>query len=392
MKVNRRRILFIKPGDAIGEYDNVLEPASKFPVYDSGKSYMENILEVAQRSQLMIISFGTRLAYKTYKNQRFLVLPVSLKLNNLFLRAVFKALWQVLIFIVLVCFRPKYVFCVDPGYSLLIPFIYSIIFRSRFFPLLATPVSSLLHTALLRKVQFLMTIKILSSKHTGTILCCSNFTKNESVKYGIKEDKLGLFQQQYNKDFFKKENVRLPIEGDIFKILYVGRISNEEKRVFDLVEIAYRVKNIEPNIKFFVIGDGPDLPELSTRIKTKRLNDTIYLLGYQPSGLIYSYLKTAHVLIITSKYEGLAKVGCEANFAGLPIVSSKCGGISDYLYDDYNGFLVEPGDIKGYVDAIICLYSNKSLLKKFQKNTKRISKRLLTPSETLTDQLRKCLR
>ncbi|MBA7642338.1 D-inositol-3-phosphate glycosyltransferase [subsurface metagenome] len=392
MKVNRYRILFIKPGDAIGEYDNVLEPASKFPVYDSGKSYMENILEVAQRSQLMIISFGTRLAYKTYKNQRFLVLPVSLKLNNLFLRAVFKALWQVLIFIVLVCFRPKYVFCVDPGYSLLIPFIYSIIFHSRFFSLLATPVSSLLHTALLRKVQFLMSIKILGSNHTNTILCCSHFIRNELVKYGIKEHKLSVFPFQYKKDFFKRKNVSLPIEGDVFRILYAGRISNKEKRVFDLVEIAYRVKNIEPNIKFFVIGDGPDLPELSTRIKTKRLNDTIYLLGYQPSGLIYSYLKTADVLIITSKYEGLAKVGCEANFAGLPIVSSKCGGISDYLYDDYNGFLVEPGDMKGYVDAIICLYSNKSLLKKFQKNTKQISKRLLTPSETLTDQLRKCLR
>ena len=392
MKVNRRRILFIKPGDAIGEYDNVLEPASKFPVYDSGKSYMENILEVTQGSQLMVISLGARLAYKTCKNRTFLVLPVSFKLNNLFSRAGFKVLGQVWIFIMLVCFCPKYVFCIGPGYGLLIPFVYSVIFRSQFFPLLANPVSSLFHTGLLRKLQFVMNIKILSSKHTGTILCCSNFTKNESVKYGIKEDKLGLFQQQYNKDFFKKENVRLPIEGDIFKILYVGRISNKEKRVFDLVEIAYRVKNIEPNIKFFVIGGGPDLPELSTRIKTKRLNDTIYLLGYQPSGLIYSYLKTAHVLIITSKYEGLAKVGCEANFAGLPIVSSKCGGISDYLYDDYNGFLVEPGDIKGYVDAIICLYSNKSLLKKFQKNTKQISKRLLTPSETLTDQLRKCLR
>lgn len=387
-----RRIVFIKPGDAIDEYDYVLEHTSKFPVYDSGKPYMKNILEMAEGSQLMVISFGARLAYKTYKNRRFLVLPVLLKLNNLFLRAGFKVLWQVLISIILVCFCPKYVFCIGPGYGLLIPFIYSVIFRSHFFPLLANPVSSLLHTGLLRKVQFAMNIKILSSNHINTILCWSNSIKNELIKYGIKEDKFGVFLPQYNKDFFEKESISLPIGGDIFKILYVGRIDNEQKCVFDLVEIAYRVKNIKPDIKFFIIGDGPDLPELSMRIKTKRLNDTIYLLGYQPSGLIYSYLKTADVLIITSKFEGLAKVGCEATLAGLPIISSKCGGITDYLYDGYNGFLFEPGDIKGYVDAIICLYSNESLLKKLQKNAREIGKRFLAPSETLTDQLRKCFR
>jgi glycosyltransferase involved in cell wall biosynthesis len=387
-----RRIVFIKPGDAIREYDRVLEHASKFPVYDSGKSYMENILEMGQGSQLMVISLGTRLAYKTYKNQRFLVLPVSLKLNNLFLRAGSKVLWQVLIFTVLLRFCPEYVFCIGPGYSLLIPFIYSMIFRSHFSSLLANPVSSLFHAGLLRKVQFAMNIKILSSNHTKTILCRSNFIKNELIKYGIKEHKLGVFLPQYNKDFFKEESIDLPIEGDIFKLLYVGRIDNEQKCVFDLVEIAYRVKNIKPDIKFFIIGDGCGLSELSIRIKTKTLNDTIYLLGYQPSGLIYSYLKTADILIITSKFEGIAKVGFEAILAGLPIISSKCGGITDYLYDGYNGFLVEPGDIKGYVDAIIYLYSNKSLLKKFQKNAEEIKELFLTPSETLANQLRKCLR
>lgn len=392
MQLNIRRIVFIKPGDAIDEYDNVSEHASKFPVYDSGESYMENILEVTQGSQLMVISLGARLAYKTCKNRTFLVLPVSFKLNNLFSRAGFKVLGQVWIFIMLVCFCPKYVFCIGPGYGLLIPFIYSVIFRSQFFPLLANPVSSLFHTGLLRKLQFVMNIKILSSNRTNTIICWSNFVKNELTKYDIKESKVSVFLPRYNKDFFKKQSTDLPIEDDIFKILYVGRVSNEQKRVFDLVEIAHRVKNIEPNIKFFIIGDGPDLPELSMRIKTKRLNDTIYLLGYQPSRLVYSYLKTADVLVITSKFEGLSKVGCEATLAGLPIISSKCGGITDYLYDGSNGFLVEPGDIKGYVDAIICLYSNESLLKKFQKNAKEISKRFLAPSETLSEQLRKCFR
>ena len=392
MPLHMPRVVFIKPGDAIDEYDHVLEHASKFPVYDTGKSYMENILEMAEDSQLMVISFGARLAYKTYKNRRFLVLPVLLKLNNLFLRAGFKALWQVLISIILVCFCPKYVFCIGPGYGLLIPFIYSVIFRSQFFPLLANPVSSLLHTGLLRKVQLVMNIKILSFNHINTILCRSNFIKNELIKYGIKKNKLGVFLPQYKEDFFKKESISCPIGGDVFKILYVGRIDNEQKCVFDLVEIAHRVKDIKLDIKFLIIGDGPDLPELCMRIKTKRLNDTIYLLGYQPSGLIYSYLKTADVLIITSKFEGIVKVGCEATLAGLPIISSKCGGITDYLYDGSNGFLVEPGDIKGYVDAIICLYSNESLLKKFQKNAKEISKRFLAPSETLSEQLRKCFR
>jgi glycosyltransferase involved in cell wall biosynthesis len=47
--------------------------------------------------------------------------------------------------------------------------------------------------------------------------------------------------------------------------------------------------------------------------------------------------------------------------ARLPIIGTNVGAIPDFLQNDWNGILVEPGDIQGIASALIKLLENPDL-------------------------------
>lgn len=57
---------------------------------------------------------------------------------------------------------------------------------------------------------------------------------------------------------------------------------------------------------------------------------------------------------------------------GLPIVTTNVGDICDAVKNNFNGYVIEPGDIKGLCDGIKCLIINKYLWNRFSANSKKI--------------------
>jgi glycosyltransferase involved in cell wall biosynthesis len=56
------------------------------------------------------------------------------------------------------------------------------------------------------------------------------------------------------------------------------------------------------------------------------------------------YLAAADVLVLSSDTEGLPGVVLEAGAAGLPVVATRVGGVTECVADGETGLLVEPGD------------------------------------------------
>ena len=61
----------------------------------------------------------------------------------------------------------------------------------------------------------------------------------------------------------------------------------------------------------------------------------------------------------------------EAMFAGLPIVASNIGGVSDAVIDNETGFLVRSGDIQGLRAKILELIASSDLRKKMGENGRK---------------------
>lgn len=54
----------------------------------------------------------------------------------------------------------------------------------------------------------------------------------------------------------------------------------------------------------------------------------------------------------------------QAMACGLPVVAVKAGGLPDYVFDDINGYCIDPQNKKEFVGKLVELLNNKELAKK----------------------------
>ena len=94
------------------------------------------------------------------------------------------------------------------------------------------------------------------------------------------------------------------------------------------------------NFKTIIIGNGEDFEKIKKEIDDKKLQDDIILAGFVMGAS--KYLKAFDIFILPSLKEGLPYVILEAMNAGLPIVASSVGGLTDLIENEKNGILVPP--------------------------------------------------
>lgn len=140
----------------------------------------------------------------------------------------------------------------------------------------------------------------------------------------------------------------------------IGRIQFVHKGHDVLIEAIAAHQNRLENVKFMIVGDGPDEPLLRSLIAKYNLQDRAILVPWsQDSSYIYSAID---MLIIPSRFEGLPLVMLEAMYYKLPVVASDVDGMAEVLprewlfpYGDRDALLdtllrVKQSDNQNYID------------------------------------------
>jgi glycosyltransferase involved in cell wall biosynthesis len=122
---------------------------------------------------------------------------------------------------------------------------------------------------------------------------------------------------------------------------YVARLVSI-KNLPLFVEVARSVLALLPTAYFLVSGDGPMREALQAMIDGYRLGDHVRLLGFQEN--LPDVYNATDVFLSTSDYEGFGLAIIEAMAAGLPVVSTRVGGVVDPIKDRETGRLCPPGD------------------------------------------------
>jgi glycosyltransferase involved in cell wall biosynthesis len=87
--------------------------------------------------------------------------------------------------------------------------------------------------------------------------------------------------------------------------------------------------------------------------------------------ILSGYHRAADVFVMTSMIETQGLALMEAQAAGLAAVGINAGGTKDLIIDGENGFLVEPGDLDGFVKAIRRLLGDEILRDRMRDATLR---------------------
>lgn len=116
-----------------------------------------------------------------------------------------------------------------------------------------------------------------------------------------------------------------------------------------------------------IFGEGPLEKELSVQIEEVGLQNRIELPGPKPQHEVRAHLAIANVFVMPSVPEAdggmdnLPTVIMEAMATGLPVVSTKIGGIPEMVVDNETGFLVQPEDALALAGAIERVTNERSL-------------------------------
>lgn len=143
-------------------------------------------------------------------------------------------------------------------------------------------------------------------------------------------------------------------------LLFVGRLAGG-KGVTVLFEAFEQLLPRFPDLHLTLIGDGPARLELETEAKQRCLGDVVTFTGYRSQAEVAEALKEVDMLVLPSFAEGVPVVLMEAMASGLPVVSSRVGGIPELVEDGVSGLLVPPGDTAALADAIGKLLVNPAL-------------------------------
>jgi glycosyltransferase involved in cell wall biosynthesis len=211
-----------------------------------------------------------------------------------------------------------------------------------------------------------------------TIIATSNSYINESRFLPNYKEKIevipnGIDLKEFENNLSKaecREKLNLPQDKKI--ILFFGNIVVYKGPHILLKAIAI-IKDFIKDFELVFAGRGEMQEELIKMAKKLGVEKNIRFTGYVEEHLKPLYFKSADIFCLPSinLAEAFGIVNLEAMACGIPIVSTKLGGIPDVVEDGKSGLLAKPNDEESLAEKLIYLLENEDAAKKMGKHGKQ---------------------
>jgi glycosyltransferase involved in cell wall biosynthesis len=176
-------------------------------------------------------------------------------------------------------------------------------------------------------------------------LAVTEFVRRRLIEAGFEDDRIILLPNSVS----LPPSLTDPSKGEY--AAYVGRLSSEKG--VDTMLTAVRRNGIPVRIA----GDGPIRPHL-VQIAPKNA----VFVGHLNRRRLIEFYRNARFLVVPSIcFEALPMAAAEAMSYGLPVITSRMGGLPEVVEDNITGFLVEPGNSEDLASKMKLLWENPEL-------------------------------
>ena len=134
-------------------------------------------------------------------------------------------------------------------------------------------------------------------------------------------------------------------------ILSVSNLISQKGIDYNLKAIS-KLANKYPNLKYLIIGDGPEKDHLIKLTKNLGINQMVEFLGQLSHKKVMEYMAVTDIFSLPSWDEAFGVVYIEAMVQGKPVIGCQGEGIEDFIKDGKTGLLVKPKDVDSLVEAL----------------------------------------
>jgi len=193
--------------------------------------------------------------------------------------------------------------------------------------------------------------------------------KNEKVN----SKKLVIIPYGYDFDLYSKSNLidLANSESTTLKIGIVGRI-NENKNTEIAIEILKKVIEKGQNALLYIIGDGPLLEKLKSKVVSENLSKSIIFTGNVLNTMDYIY--SMNIILHPSISEASNQVVKEAGLQYKTVICVKGVGDFDEYITNSNGFLF---DSEVFVESAVKILTDVEIIKQYKIMGEELHKTVL---------------
>jgi len=220
----------------------------------------------------------------------------------------------------------------------------------------------------LKSILFLGIEKLLSTK-TDILVADSKHVKSDLLAKGIGNNSVwkvvppGIRKQP----IIDLDTVRdqLLIPSDVFLICWIGRFTKIKDPFLAVESFVKFEQKASKKVCLLMVGDGELFEPVNNLVK--QINSNIKLVGWKTN--VSAYLAAADLLLLTSLNEGFGLVVAEAGWYGKPTLSTKSGGVNEFINDGVTGFLVGSKPVQ-IATTMLKLHNDQKLLTEVGKKAK----------------------
>jgi colanic acid/amylovoran biosynthesis glycosyltransferase len=187
------------------------------------------------------------------------------------------------------------------------------------------------------------------------VTCLSEDMRDDLVNMGCPRDKTRKVPLCIDTRNFRYKE-RDPEPEETVRILTVARFA--EKKGLKYAVRAIADLDTEREIRYSIAGDGERRDQIEELIEEVGAEDRIDLLGWQSQERISELMNESHLFLLPSVTtesggkEGTPTVLLEAQYSGLPVVSTYHAGIPEIVKDGKSGILVPERDVESLTEAL----------------------------------------
>jgi len=172
----------------------------------------------------------------------------------------------------------------------------------------------------------------------------------EALKYGADKNRITVIHSSV-KDELLNMNPEPHTQGSEIELISVGR--HHWKKGYHYALDAMKIlKDDGIKFKYTIVAQGEIPEELLFMLDDYKLENEVEIINGMSNEELIKLLQTKHLLLLPSVEEGIANVVLEAMAAGIPVLTTDCGGMKEAVNDRFNGYIVPVRSAKSIAEKI----------------------------------------